>query len=110
MKSIEIARKLRRHQTDAENHLWHYLRNRRLLGFKFRRQYPIGRYVVDFACTEKAFIIELDGGQHAEQQARDRARTHFLEQQGYRVIRFWDDAVLKDTDTVLEVIRLHLQQ
>ncbi len=107
--STEAARKLRKHQTDAERVLWQYLRNRRLAGRKFRRQYPMAPYVVDFVCIEKALIIELDGGQHAERQEADRRRTDFLEQQGYRVIRFWNDEVLKNLEGVLEIIRLNLE-
>ncbi len=98
------ARSLRKQQTNAEQKLWYFLRNRQLMGYKFRRQYPIGHYIIDFFCFDKRLIIELDGGQHLLQENYDITRTHFLEHAGYRVIRFWDDTVLKDTQNVLEVI------
>ena len=84
------ARELRRNQTDAELRLWGYLRARRLLGAKFRRQVPIGRYIVDFLCKELGLIVEADGGQHTEQEIYDARRTAWLEAQGYTVIRFWN--------------------
>jgi very-short-patch-repair endonuclease len=99
-----LAKKLRKSSTDAELRLWLHLKNRSLGGFKFRRQHPMSPYVVDFVCLEQKLIIELDGGQHAEQVARDAERTAFLEAKGYRLIRFWNDDVLKQTDIVLEEI------
>ncbi len=99
------ARLLRRQSTDAEKFLWHYLRDRRLGGFKFRRQVPIEPYIVDFLCLESRLIIEVDGGQHDEQQQYDLQRTGYLANKGYRVIRFWNNQVLNDTDEVLEKIR-----
>jgi BirA family biotin operon repressor/biotin-[acetyl-CoA-carboxylase] ligase len=98
-----IARKLRRASTDAESRLWHHLRNRRLLGFKFRRQTPIGRHVADFACEPARLAIELDGGQHAD-SAADAARTTAIEAAGYQILRFWNHDVLANTDGVLEEI------
>ena len=96
------ARQLRKNMTDAERRLWYHLRARRFLGLKFRRQQPIGNYIVDFVCFEKKIIIEVDGGQHLEQQADyDAKRTSWLEGQGFRVFRFWNNDVLKDTDAVL---------
>ncbi|MFA5939938.1 MAG: endonuclease domain-containing protein [Sinimarinibacterium sp.] len=103
-----VAQRLRTTQTDAESHLWHTLRNRQLLGHKFRRQLPIGPYVADFACVERALIVELDGGQHVERSAADEVRTKALEKQGFRVLRFWNDQVLRETEAVLEAIRLAL--
>ena len=100
----EIARKLRRNSTDAERKLWHYLRNRNLAGFKFRRQHPLPPYIVDLVCLESRVIVELDGGQHIEQMAKDERRTILLESSGFRVIRFWNDDVLKRTEFVLEEI------
>ena len=100
----EMLKSLRQDSTDAENRMWYLLRNRRLGGFKFRRQYPIGPYIADFCCYEKRLIIELDGGQHAERESSDEARTRYLEYQGYRVMRFWNDQVLKETDAVCEMI------
>lgn len=104
------ARQLRRQQTDAERHLWYYLRDRRLRGYKFRRQHLIDRYIVDFACLEVGLIVELDGGQHAEEtRAYDSARTKTLESCGFCVLRFWNDQVFKETDAVLEGILRYLE-
>lgn len=101
---VPIARKLRRNQTDAERALWFRLRDRRLEGLKFRRQMPIASYVVDFCCESARLIIELDGGQHANSQEEDAKRTAALEAQGYLVLRFWNNDVLKNTDGVVESI------
>jgi very-short-patch-repair endonuclease len=104
--SRAFARHLRRSQTDAERRLWRYLRGRRLLGLRFRRQHPIGPYFADFACLELRLVVELDGGQHADPrgQEHDRVRTAALEARGYAVIRFWDNDVLRDTQAVLATI------
>lgn len=91
-------------QTDAEQKLWYHLRNRRLQGWKFRRQHGIDRYIADFACPDAALIVELDGSQHGEQLAYDEARTRRLETMGYRVLRFWDNDVLTNIEGMLEVI------
>ena len=98
------ARSLRERSTDVERLLWSLLRNRQLSGCKFRRQQPIGPFVVDFVCLEYRLVIELDGGQHAEQQSQDEARSAFLHQEGCRVLRFWNNQVLGELDSVLEVI------
>ena len=98
------ARGLRKNQTDAEKRLWSHLRNRQLSGCKFRRQHEIGNYIVDFICLEKKLIIELDGGQHANQIRYDSQRTTILESLGYTVIRFWDNEVLTKTQNILEAI------
>jgi len=99
-------RDLRRTQTDAEARLWHHLRDRRLEGYKFRRQHKIGPYFVDLVCKEASLIVELDGGQHAERKSYDEARTAALEAAGYRVIRFWNDDVLQRAEAVLaEILR-----
>ena len=82
------ARTLRKDQTDVEQLLWKYLRNRQLYKYKFRRQFPIEPYVADFACLELKLIIELDGGQHANRINYDDQRSLFLEQRGFKVIRF----------------------
>lgn len=95
---------LRDQSTAAEHRLWQYLRNRRLLGHKFRRQHILQGYIVDFVCLEKKLVIELDGGQHSDQVSYDSARTNTLEQDGFQVIRFWNDEALKNTQTVLDVI------
>ena len=100
----KTARMLRRNQTDAERVLWQRLRNRQLLGVKFRRQMPIGGYVADFASVEIKLIIEPDGSQHIDNQTADEFRTGFLQREGYKVVRFWNNDVLKRTDTVLEYI------
>ena|ERR1700752_1607611 len=97
------ARKLRQSSTDAERRIWSALRRRRLANFKFRRQHPIGPYVVDFACTPHALVIELDGSQHANNTA-DVRRTAFLQRQGWRVIRFWNNDVLSNTSGVIQTI------
>jgi primosomal protein N' (replication factor Y) len=102
--SNPVARDLRRYMTKAELLLWYQLRDRRLSDCKFRRQHPIGPFVVDFACVEKSLIIEVDGGQHAESE-RDASRTKWLEDHGWRVLRFWNHDVLHQTETVLEGIR-----
>lgn len=98
------AKGLRRNSTDAERLLWNRLRNRQLEDAKFRRQQPIGPYVVDFACMERHLVIELDGGHHAEQLERDEARTAFLNAEGFRVLRFWNNEVLAQTEAVLAAI------
>jgi len=98
------ARKLRKSQTDAENRLWGFLRNRRLCGFKFRRQYPIPPYIADLVCVEAGLVIEIDGGQHASEQLRDEERSRFLKSVGYRTVRFWNNDVLLRTNEVLEAI------
>ena len=99
-----FARQLRAASTDAELRIWNFLKNRNLGGFKFRRQHPIPPYTVDFICLERRLIVELDGGQHLEQAAYDAGRTAFLESKGFRVIRFWDDEALIQTEGVLEEI------
>ena len=100
----DFARDLRQQATDVERALWQRLRNRQILSAKFRRQHPIPPYVVDFVCLEKKLIVEADGGQHAEQQTYDEKRTAFLEAQGFRVLRFWNNEVLTEPETVIEVI------
>jgi very-short-patch-repair endonuclease len=99
-----LTRNLRQRMTDAETRLWFLLRDRRLMGVKFRRQFPIDPYVVDFYCHELGLIVEVDGGQHLE-NLKDEQRTRALEQHGYAVLRFWNDEVLKHQDGVLEKIR-----
>jgi very-short-patch-repair endonuclease len=105
---IDTARRLRRDSTDAERRIWYRVRGGRIGGAKFRRQQPIGRYVVDFVCQEAKLIVELDGGQHAQRTAADAARTRWLESQGYRVIRFWNNDVLNNTEGVLAEIMKHV--
>lgn len=94
--------------TDTERRLWYHLRGHRFLGLKFERQKPIGRYIVDFVCTERWLVIELDGGQHRRQSEVDGQRDRCLERRGYRVLRFWNHQVLAETEHVFERIRLEI--
>ncbi|HDL65301.1 MAG TPA: endonuclease domain-containing protein [Proteobacteria bacterium] len=102
----DLARKLRKNQTETEARLWAQLRDRRLKGFKFRRQHPIGRYIVDFYCPEKRLVIELDGGGHAEdeQKQSDKKRDEWLKQKGISVFRFWNNIVWDNLEGVLKTI------
>jgi len=101
--TLTRSRRLRSDQTDAERKLWSVLRGR-TLGVKFRRQHPIGSFIVDFCCLERRLIVELDGGQHATQREADDKRTRFLNARGYRVLRVWNDDVMRDAEAVAEVI------
>lgn len=101
------ARDLRKNSTDAERHLWYYLRANRI-EFKFKRQVPLGEYIVDFVCLEKRLIIELDGGQHMDNQAYDSKRTAWLMTQGFKVLRFWNHDVWHQRPLVLDAIRTAL--
>ena len=98
------ARELRNNPTDAERRLWQELKRRQIAGVKFRRQQPIGPFIVDFVCFERRVIVEVDGGQHAEQLHQDEQRTRWLEAQGYRVLRFWNNDVLANTEDVAQAI------
>ena len=98
-----IAKILRRRPTEAEKFMWRYLKSRQLEGLKFRRQEPIGNYVVDFVCYEKKIIVEIDGGQHCVE--RDGNRDRWLESQNFKNLRFWNTEVLKNSQGVWEVIR-----
>ena len=104
------ARQLRRNATDAEIRLWSRLRRKQLAGFRFRRQHSLGSYIVDFFCPEaRLLIVEVDGGQHGEENAHDARRTEWLEASGYRVVRFWNNVVLSNTDGVLTAILVALR-
>jgi very-short-patch-repair endonuclease len=103
-RGLKRARQLRKAWTDAELKLWSLLRNRSIAEHKFRRQHPIGPYVVDFVCLEQQLIIEVDGHQHVARALHDEKRTAYLEAQGFRVLRFWDNDVLLQTDSVMQVI------
>lgn len=105
-KYLTFVRRLRQGQTDAESVLWYFLRGRRLGGWKFRRQFSLDPYVLDFYCHDKKLAIELDGGQHNEPigAIKDEVRKTFIEQRGIRILRFWNHDVLTDRETVLEVI------
>jgi very-short-patch-repair endonuclease len=102
-RQVRLERKLRRNSTDAEMVLWLALRDRRLGGFKFVRQEAIGNYIVDFVCRDRMIIVEVDGGQHAD-NLRDVKRDGRLSATGYRVMRFWNSDVLKNRSGVLEII------
>jgi very-short-patch-repair endonuclease len=106
MSLLDNAKTLRRNLTDAEQKLWYHLRAHRFMGRKFKRQKPIGRYVVDFICLEEKLIIELDGGQHAENLEYDQERDSWLRSKGYTVLRFWNNELMNETENVLERIRL----
>lgn len=108
MSLLDNAKTLRRTMTEAEQKLWYHLRAHRFMGRKFKRQKPIGRYVVDFICLEEKLVIELDGGQHAENTEYDQERDLWLRSQGYTVLRFWNNELMNETEGVLERIRLAL--
>lgn len=109
-KRVPRAREFRRKPTDAEKKLWFHLRARRLNGWKFRRQVPIDLYYADFLCPEANLVVEVDGGQHDWDRARDDERTRYIESLGFRVIRFWNNDVLKNTNGVLERIVIELER
>ncbi|HSG93422.1 MAG TPA: endonuclease domain-containing protein, partial [Methylotenera sp.] len=98
------SRQLRSEMTVAETHLWQHLRTRQICGKKFRRQHPVGKYILDFACIEAKLAIEVDGGQHNELQNYDNQRTAWLEVLGWKVLRFWNNEVLQNIEGVLEEI------
>jgi very-short-patch-repair endonuclease len=98
-----LARRLRRDSTQAEQKLWRYLRARSLAGFKFVRPKPIGSYIVDFVCREKRLVIEVDGGQHADNN-NDAVRDRWLAEHRYRVLRFWNNEVLENIEGVWDTI------
>ena len=103
----DFAKSLRANMADAEQRLWYRLRAHRFRGFKFKRQVPVGPYIVDFACLADRLIIEVDGGQHVDSRS-DPRRDQWLKDQGFRVLRFWNNEVLNNLDGVLEVIIKHL--
>jgi very-short-patch-repair endonuclease len=107
-----LARNLRKNQTNAEQLLWSKLRSRGLSGFKFRRQHPIDNYILDFYCNEARLAIEIDGGHHSDEEniKMDQTRTAILNQKGIRVIRYWNNDVLEHTDEVLEDIYATLRE
>jgi very-short-patch-repair endonuclease len=101
--SLAQAKRLRSNMTDAERRLWYRLRAHRFEGHKFKRQVPIGPYVVDFACLGRKLVIEVDGGQHADNR-KDDVRDAYLGREGFRVLRYWNNDVLRNTEGVLEAI------
>jgi len=108
MTFTQLARNLRKNQTDAEQVLWLQLRNRRFLNYKFRRQFVIEPYIVDFVCLDLKLIIELDGSQHNEEV--DAERTLFLNQLGFKVVRFWNNDVFTNLEGILEKIALTVKE
>lgn len=102
--AVVRARRLRQDMTDAERKVWRFLRARQTEGFRFRRQVPFGRYIADFVCHEAALVIEIDGGQHDAESPAEIQRSKFLEAQGYRIIRFWNDDVLANAEGVYVTI------
>ncbi|MEN8253296.1 MAG: endonuclease domain-containing protein [Patescibacteria group bacterium] len=102
----ELARKLRKKLTPEERKLWNKIKNRQLLEYKFRRQQPIGPYVLDFYCADKKLAIELDGGHHNDEETKeyDKERSEFIENQGIKVIRFWNQEVNKNINLVIDQI------
>lgn len=103
----DFARHLRRTMTDAECKLWQQLRASQLAGYRFRRQHPIGPYVVDFACLKQCLVVEVDGGQHCD-SGTDDSRDHYLRSQGFKVLRFWNNEVLQNLEGVCAMILQHL--
>jgi very-short-patch-repair endonuclease len=106
MKLTNNARSLRQNQTDVEFLLWQKLRGRQVLSYKFRRQFPIDPFIVDFCCLDLKLVIELDGSQHFEQSRSDIARTQILAQRRFKVIRFWNNDVIDNIEGVMEKIYL----
>jgi len=103
-KSLDNAKNLRTNQTNCENILWQHIRAKRLNGIKFRRQVPIGKYIVDFVALSKKLIIELDGSQHLDNIEYDTQRTEYLNKYGYKVLRFFDNDITENIDLVLNLI------
>jgi very-short-patch-repair endonuclease len=102
------ARDLRKNLTNAERILWNQLRLKQVGGHKYRRQHPLGNYIVDFVCLEKRLVIELDGGQHAEQSLYDENREAWIISQGYQVLRFWNNQIFNELDAVKQTIYKNL--
>ncbi len=110
LNKLPFAKKLRADSTNVENIFWYYCRDRRFEDHKFRRQVPIGTYIVDFVCHEKFLIVEFDGGQHntPENQAKDEVRTNYLKSRGYTILRFWNNEFLENKEGVLSEIKKYL--
>ena len=104
---IENSRQLRKNMTSQERKLWCIIRNRQFYGYRFRRQFPLGQYIVDFICREKKIIIEIDGGQHNEIKniQYDNKRTEYLISEGYKVMRFWNNDIDKNISGVYEKLK-----
>jgi very-short-patch-repair endonuclease len=106
---LQNAKKLRTSMTEAEQKLWYQLRSKRFANIKFKRQKPIGPYIVDFVAVNQKLVIELDGSQHFSQEAYDEERTLYLKALDYRVLRFWNHECLVQTDSVLSEIAKALE-
>jgi very-short-patch-repair endonuclease len=102
-----LSNRLRENMTAVERKLWYSLKDRRFYDLKFRRQHPVGPYIVDFYCAEKHLVVELDGGQHAVNDKQDRERDYYLEREGYSVIRFWNNEILANIEGVLQRLKEH---
>ena len=98
------AHSLRQNMTEAERRVWQILRSHQMKGYKFRRQVPIGRYIADFVCHEARLIVEIDGGQHDRSSPPEAERSRFLQNEGYRILRFWNNEVLANLDGVHQTI------
>src|SRR5260221_252884 len=109
-KTMYRAGELRKEPTPAERKLWTYLRGDKLNGVNFRRQHAIGNYIVDFVSIKKKLVIELDGSQHLEQEEYDTERTKYFESLGYKVLRFWNNDVMKDMQGVIHAIEIALSE
>jgi very-short-patch-repair endonuclease len=110
VRSDKLQRALRNNMSDAEQVLWHLLRGRQISGLKFRRQHPFGDFILDFVCLENKLVIEVDGGQHGQQSGYDENRTQKLQAAGLRVLRFWNNEVLQEIESVKEKIWLAVQE
>ena len=108
----EAAKELRQRQTEAEKRLWFKLRDKQLCGAKFRRQEPVGNYIIDFVCFEKKLVLEIDGNPHTQMEVKrnDNQRTLWLQSEGFRVLRFWNADILNNVEGVLEKIKDDLKQ
>lgn len=108
--TMHQASELRKELTPTERKLWAYLRNNQINGVSFRRQHAIGKYIPDFCAVQEKLIIELDGSQHLDQQEYDAERTKYLEEQGYKVIRFWNNQILNDMNGVILAITYAIEE
>lgn len=102
------SRELRSNATDAERRLWRELSARKIVGIRLNRQFPIGPFICDFVSRGAKLVVEVDGGQHTARADADKRRTAYLQSQGYRVIRFWNNDVLENTDGVVRAIEVVL--
>ncbi len=110
IRSGKLQRTLRNNLSDAEQALWHLLRGGQICGLKFRRQHPFGDYILDFVCLESKLVIEVDGGQHGQQAEYDQNRTQKLQAAGFRVLRFWNNEILNEKESVREKIWLMIEE